>query len=82
MNLGIIFKCDEASHICDKSQYAESSYWERLLMKMHHMMCKVCREHSALNTRLSKLIGKADIKTLPKERKERIRKEIQDATGK
>ena len=82
MNLGIIFKCEEASHICDKSQYEESSFWEHLLMKMHHMMCKVCREHSAINTKLSRLIRRADVKTLPDDARNKMKEKIQKEISK
>jgi hypothetical protein len=82
MNLGIIFKCKEASHICDKSQYKESSFIERLLMRMHQWMCKVCREHSAENTKLTEIIQKADLKTMPAERKDELRQVIQQEISK
>lgn len=82
MNLGIIFKCNEASHICDKSQYKESSFIERLLMRMHQWMCKVCREHSAENTKLTEIIQKADLKTMPAERKDELRQVIQQEISK
>ena len=78
MNLRAIFKCEEASHICDKSQYEESSLWERMTMKMHHMMCKVCRQHSAINTKLTKLIRRAEVKSLPEDARSEMKKKIQN----
>ncbi len=82
MNIGILFKCSEAAHVCDKSQYHESSVFERVLMKLHQMMCRVCREHSSENTKLTKVIEKADLKTMPEDKKEDIRKIIQQEISK
>jgi hypothetical protein len=82
MNLEIIFKCKEASHICDKSQYEESSFTERLLMKMHQWMCKVCRQHSEENTKLTKIIQKADLKTFPETKKNELQRVIQHEISK
>jgi len=82
MNIGILFNCSEAAHICDKSQYQESSFFERFLMKLHQMMCRVCREHSSENTKLTEIIEKADLKTMPEDKKENIRKIIQQEISK
>ena len=82
MKLEIMFKCDKAAHICDKSQYAESSWWERRMTKMHHMMCKVCREHSALNSKLSRLINRANLKPLSDEKKSEMQQRIQEEIDK
>jgi hypothetical protein len=82
MNIGIIFKCKEAAHICDKSQYRESSFFERFLMKMHQMMCKVCRDHSLENSKLTEILQKADLKTFPENKKQDLRKVIQQEISK
>ncbi|MBT8262919.1 MAG: hypothetical protein KJO05_08865 [Bacteroidia bacterium] len=82
MNLGILFKCNEAAHICDKSQYKESSFIERLLMRMHQWMCAVCREHSSENTKLTEIIQKADLKTMPEKDKIELREVIQQEISK
>lgn len=65
-------KCDEAVHVCDKGQYNEASFFEKLLLKIHVLMCKLCRHHTKQNSKLTKTIKSADIKTLPKKEKERI----------
>lgn len=82
MSLTIIFKCDAAAHICDKSQYKESSLWERIQMKMHHLMCRICRQHSERNTKLSQVIQIANLKTLPVEKKKELRDTIQQEISK
>lgn len=82
MNIGIIFKCNDAAHICDKSQYAEATATERMFMKIHQWMCKICRQHSAENSKLTKAIREADLKTFPKAKKEVLKETIQQEISK
>ena len=35
--------CDEATTICDKNQYKEASFWEKLKLGIHIFICKKCR---------------------------------------
>lgn len=65
-------KCEEAVHVCDKGQYKEASFFEKLLLNLHNLMCKLCRKHSKQNTKLTETIKSADLKTLPKTEKNRI----------
>ncbi|QNJ98007.1 hypothetical protein [Constantimarinum furrinae] len=73
----IMINCGEAAQVCDKAQYEEASRWQKLLMKIHQFMCRLCREHSIRNGKLSSAIKSADLKTLPKENKEAIKKRLQ-----
>jgi hypothetical protein len=56
-----IITCDEASTICDKSQYKESTFLERLKLNFHILICKVCALYVKQNRKMSHLFkGKAD----------------------
>lgn len=48
--------CDEATTICDKSQYGEASLYEKLKLSWHLIACKVCVLYSKQNKRISKLL--------------------------
>lgn len=50
--------CDEATTICDKSQYKESTLLERLSLNLHFIKCKYCKCYSQQNTYLSSLYKK------------------------
>ena len=78
MKLKLMIDCSEASHYCDKAQYAEASKWERMLMRMHQLMCKLCREHSLRNGKLSKVIKDAKLKTLSSAEKDSMKKKLSD----
>lgn len=50
--------CDEASTICDKSQYNEASFWEKIKLKVHLFLCKKCGLYSKQNKIMSTCFGK------------------------
>lgn len=65
--------CKQAAETCDKAQYKEASNWQKFLMKLHHIVCRICRVQSKKNAKLTEAINKADLKTLPSEKKEAIK---------
>ena len=71
------FKCDEAVHVCDKSQYNEASFFEKLLLKLHILICALCRGHVKRNNKLTETIKSAKIKTLQPEEKQILKTRIQ-----
>lgn len=78
--MSIFLKCDEAQHICDKNQYRESSFWERVKLTFHLVYCAVCRAYTARNNKLTALFKKSDVKTMPNDQKaslkEKLRQEL------
>ena len=50
--------CDEATKICDKNQYGEMSFLERLKLKFHLFLCKKCGNYSKHNGVLTKCLDK------------------------
>jgi hypothetical protein len=73
----LFFKCDEAVHVCDKSQYNEASFFEKLKLKMHILICVLCRRHAKRNTKLTETIKSANLKTLRSEEKETLKTRLQ-----
>lgn len=41
--------CDEATTICDKSQYGEASLFERIRLSLHLAFCKHCKKYTKQN---------------------------------
>lgn len=78
--------CDEASAICDKSQYNEASLWEKIKLNFHLFLCKKCglyaKQNKIMSTCLQKLkdaenpktqhLNKEEIKYLEQELKTKI----------
>ncbi len=46
--------CDEATKICDKSQYREASLGEKIKLNFHLFLCKNCGLYSKQNGILTK----------------------------
>jgi hypothetical protein len=76
--------CDKATMICDKSQYKESTLWERIKLNVHFLQCKVCRLYTLQNNFISNLINRdkeafcsKEINSLSDIEKETLRKELE-----
>lgn len=61
MSNKIIIACDEANHVCDKTQYKEATLWEKIKLNIHLIYCNACRKYTKKNTKLSKLISKEPV---------------------
>ncbi len=52
----LFIPCDEANHVCDKSQYNEASLLEKIKLSIHLMYCKACQKYTKNNTKLTKIL--------------------------
>jgi hypothetical protein len=68
----LLLKCEEAQHICDKSQYSDISFFEILRLKLHFLYCKGCCVYTANNTKLTELINKLKANALNPTEKEKL----------
>ena len=50
--------CDEATKICDKSQYKEASIVEKIKLNIHLLLCKKCGLYAKQNSLLTKCYKK------------------------
>jgi len=66
----IKLECHEANHLCDKNQYKETSFLERVRLIIHLIYCKACREYTKRNVKLTKLINNPKVNTLEESQKE------------
>lgn len=51
----LMISCDEATLICDKSQYSEATFKEKLKLNWHFLQCKICKLYSDQNNRMTLL---------------------------
>lgn len=56
--------CDQATTICDKSQYAEATLFEKIKLQLHFIRCRFC----VLYTKQNRLITKICNQHLNKEK--------------
>ena len=60
--------CDQATTICDKSQYGEATLFEKIQLNFHFLGCKICRMYSKQNVKMSqvfKMKAKHSKETVP-----------------
>lgn len=74
--------CDQATTICDKSQYGEASFFEKLKLRWHLLVCKLCSSYVKQNQMLTKVfkIKASDCKEqkcLSARDKEQLKKELE-----
>ncbi|QHI36647.1 hypothetical protein IMCC3317_20100 [Kordia antarctica] len=74
--------CEEAKHICDKSQYGEASFWERVKLSIRLSWCRITRAYSGSNVKLTKLIKESKIEAIEKDRKEEMQRKLQEEMSK
>lgn len=73
------FNCNEANHVCDKTQYKESTFWEKVKLNIHLLYCKACREYTKNNTKLSSIITNSKVTCMDKNAKEYLKKDFEKA---
>ncbi|WP_431136290.1 hypothetical protein [Psychroserpens mesophilus] len=61
MSYKIIIPCNEANHVCDKTQYKEASLWEKIKLNIHLIYCIACRKYTKNNSKLTKLVTKEPV---------------------
>ena len=70
-------ECHEANHICDKNQYKEASFKEKIILTFHLIYCRACREYTKRNTQLSKLIRNPKVDSMNTSEKENLQQSFE-----
>tara|TARA_B100000809_G_C15072102_1_gene506444 strand:- start:1185 stop:1448 length:264 start_codon:yes stop_codon:yes gene_type:complete len=76
--------CNEATTICDKSQYKEASFIEKMKLNLHFLTCEICRLYTKQNNKMSRLFKinavdcKQRINFLSKADKEALKKQLEE----
>ena len=65
-------ECHEANHICDKNQYKEASFWEKVRLNIHLIYCRACRQYTARNNKLTKAYKDPRVNTVSSEEKNEL----------
>lgn len=77
--------CDEATTICDKNQYGEATFFDKLKLQIHFLKCKICSLYTKQNMLLTKAYNKKAVSDKAKtatlcmsdEEKDNLRKEFE-----
>ena len=55
MSKKILIKCNEATTICDKSQYGEASTFDKMRLSLHNFLCHRCKLYTEQNKVMTKI---------------------------
>jgi hypothetical protein len=72
----LFISCEEAKHICDKTQYNEATLLERFKLKLRLSWCHLTKSYLEQNSLLTESIHKAGIDCLNLSEKERLQKKF------
>nr|WP_291870831.1 hypothetical protein [Maribacter sp.] len=71
-----MISCEKAQLICDKAQYKEASFLDKIKLHIHLLICKTCAGHSKKNGRLTKLCNKAPLHSLSEGDKKTMKQKL------
>jgi len=64
--------CERAQHTCDKSQYNEASFMEKVRLSVHLLFCRACQNYTANNNKLTKVMKKEKIESFASAEKSKM----------
>ena len=73
----ITLSCEDANHVCDKSQYREASLWEKVKLSIHLLYCRACREYTDNNAKVTEVIDKSQPQCLYEDAKKGMQELLQ-----
>jgi O-acetyl-ADP-ribose deacetylase (regulator of RNase III) len=73
----LFISCEEAKHICDKSQYGEATIWEKLELNLRFVWCRVTKAYVKRNQKLTSAVKKANVKCLDNNEKNDLKFQLE-----
>lgn len=74
----MMISCEKAALICNKTQYREATFMEKIKLKMHLLMCKTCSAFTKKNTELTVLCEKANLHSLSEGEKIKMKQQLEE----
>ncbi|MHA7843373.1 MAG: hypothetical protein ACX93I_08640 [Winogradskyella sp.] len=78
----LFISCEEAKHICDKSQYNEATGWERIKLAIRLSWCRVTKAYSNRNNKLTDVIEHAEVDCLKNDERNNIKQQFEKELAK
>lgn len=78
----LFISCEEAKHICDKTQYGEATGWERVKLSLRLTWCNITRAYSKKNNKLTNTLENANVNCLNKEEQHKIKEQFEKELAK
>ncbi len=80
--MNIKLECREANHICDKNQYREASFWEKVKLTIHLIYCRACRKYTQRNNKLTNAIKHPKVRSVSPSEKNRMKERMHQEMSK
>ena len=80
--MGIKLECHEANHICDKNQYREASFWEKVRLNIHLIYCRACRKYTVRNSKLTKVVKNPQVRSVSAADREALKEKLHQELSK
>lgn len=78
----LFISCDEAKVICDKAQYDEATFYEKVKLYIRLSWCHFTRSYSKRNAKLTTSIKNASLQCLKSEDKQKLQHILDQELGK
>ncbi len=78
----LFVSCEEAQHICDKTQYGEATSWERVKLSIRLSWCRITKAYSKNNNKLTEAVQKAEVNCLKNDERTKIQNEFEKELAK
>lgn len=70
--------CNNGKLLCDKNQYKETTFWEKVKLNLYLVICSECRSYTKNNNKLSKAIKNKEVYTVSVSDKESLKQKLQE----
>ncbi len=77
----LFITCEEAKHICDKSQYGEATLWEKIKLNIRLSWCKITRAYTKRNSTLTKSLKSSKVECLKLQEQQELREKFESQLG-
>ena len=78
----LFISCEEAEHICDKSQYGEATLWEKFKLFIRLSWCNITRAYSKRNGVLTKTIKSSKVECLKHHEQQELKEKFDNQLSK
>lgn len=75
-----MISCEKAAKICNKTQYNEASFLEKISLQIHLLICKTCPQFSKRNKAFTSLCEKAKLQALSESEKVEMKQKLEDVS--
>lgn len=68
----LFISCEEAYEICDKSQYGEATFWEKIKLNVRYIWCQFTQKYVNKNRKLTQVIKISNVQGLHQTEREQL----------